>query len=95
MTMWFDRKPGDIVSIGSEEEGDPSTILLASSDALPDWIKTPPELGELGGQKLKVIRGFTAACPMCATENLVRHIECSGALFVAECKVHGFAWYKR
>ena len=29
MTMWFDRKPGDTISVGSEEEGDPSTILLA------------------------------------------------------------------
>ena len=92
MTMWFDRKPGDTVSVGSEEEGDPSTILLASSDALPDWVKTPPEIG---GQKLKVIRSFTAACPMCTNENLVRHIECSEAFFVAECTTHGFAWYKK
>ena len=101
--MWFDRKPGDTISIGSEEEGDPSTLLLASTDALPDWIKTPPQLGpalrrDLGHsslpEKLRVIRRFMAMCPMCTTENLVRHIECSESLFVAECAIHGFVWYK-
>ena len=92
-TLWFTRRPGDSVSIGSETDGDPSTVLLTESNALPDWVRTPPELGN---QQLKVIRGFTAACPMCSdNENLVRHIECSGGLFVAECKSHGFAWYKK
>lgn len=88
MTMWFDRKPGDVVSIGVD---DPTTLLL-SDGGPPDWVRTPPEVG---GQKLKVVRAFIQKCPLCDIEQLVRHLECEQGYFVAECVHHGFAWYKR
>jgi len=93
-TMWFDRTKdsigGDVhISQGSE---DPTAILMTGANVLPDWVRTP---AEIGGEKLKVIGSFQQECPICRSGQSVRHMECSGGLFVAECSTHGFAWYSR
>lgn len=71
MTDWFDRKAGAMVSIGSEDIGDPTTLLIHEPGAMPDWVRTPPELAEHIGlppgeqKKLKCLRAFAAPCPLC------------------------------
>ena len=52
-TMWFDKQPGQVAIQGSEEFGDPTTILI--SEGIPDWVRTPPELGS---EKTKVLGAF-------------------------------------
>jgi len=93
-TLWFDRSPGDQVMLGAPEErgGDPTTLLMVAPEALPDWVRTPEEIG---GHQLKVLRGFGQECPLCKDHVVVRHLECSEGFFVAECQTHGFAWYRR
>jgi hypothetical protein len=95
--MWFNRTKGNIgsgmhVAQGSEEDGDPTTLLIGSPDAIPDWVRTPEEIG---GQRLKVLGSFQRECPICNGGPPVRHLECSDGFFVAECVSHGFAWYKQ
>ena len=97
MTEWFDRDKDSIgkplhVAQGSEKYGDPTELLMASADAMPDWVKLPDEIG---GQTLKPVRQFGQECPMCANGKLVRHMECTEGYYVAECPRHGFVWYRR
>lgn len=89
--MWFDKKPGDIVSEASQENGEPGTLLIG--DAPPDWVRLPPELGS---RQLKVLSSHQAACPKCKSAPPVRHLELADLYGVAEC-THGcgFVWYRR
>lgn len=86
MTMWFNRKPGDVASQGSEDE----TALLIG-DSPPDWVRLPPDLG---GTQLKVLGVCHAECPKCHAPN-VRHLDLEQGYGVAECTGDGFVWYRR
>lgn len=87
MTIWFDRKPGDFVSLDSEEG---KTLLIG--DAPPDWARQPPEIG---GRTLRVLGTHMAPCPMCQSEYPVRHLELEDRYGVAECFTDGFVWYRK
>lgn len=98
-TEWFETRREDIPGLagvrvlqGSEELGDPTTLLITPAEDLPDWVRTP---AEIGGQQLRVIGQSRGPCPVCKEGPAVRHIHCEQGFFVAECAVHGFAWYKR
>ena len=88
-TEWFERGVGDFAAQGMD---DPTLLLIG--DPVPDWVRTPPELG---GIQLRVVRGFQAACPHCSPAKPVRHLELESAegCGVAECREHGFTWYRR
>lgn len=86
MTEWFDKKAGDSVLIGKDEK----TLLIG--DTLPDWVRTPLEVG---GDRRRVLGGFMARCPQCQSDAPVVHLKLEGDLFVAECRGPcGFVWYK-
>ena len=86
-TEWFNRKAGSIAAQGSD---DPTMLLVG--DGPPDWVRLPPELG---GARVKVEGSHTAPCPMCDGGPHVRHLELPDGYGVAECPIHGFAWYRR
>ena len=87
MTAWFERGPGEIVHLSTEEPG----VLLLSVGP-PDWVGLPPELG---GAQLRVLGAFMAECPMCKDSVPVRHVGAEQGYYVAECEAHGFIWYQR
>jgi hypothetical protein len=87
MTEWFEKKAGDEVLIGKDEP------VLLIGDTLPDWVRLPPELG---GGRLRVLRGFVAPCPKCCVGGPVTHLKLESDTYVAECKGGcGFVWYNR
>lgn len=96
MTLWFDRKAGNPLSVGCDEDrgGDPNSLLLL--DGAPDWIRTPPGMqGVTAGQELRVTGVSASECPMCGNAaGLVRHLRTASGLGVAECSHHGFVWYR-
>ena len=84
-TMWFDRKPGERVSVGKD---DPAVLMI--SEGVPDWVRLPDELG---GGKVKVSRAAIGPCPSCDTRHEVRFLILSGSPYtVAECPKSGFLW---
>lgn len=89
--FWGDRKPGSDVSTSTE---DPSVLLIGAS--VPDWVRTPRELGPvLGGKKLRVAGTFRAECPKCHASDR-RHFRLENSILgVCECVGCGFAWYSR
>jgi hypothetical protein len=89
MTLWFDRKVGEFVSEASEN-GEPGTLIFMGNEAMPDWVKTPEEIG---GKTLKVLKMQIKECPKCIESNHVKHLELEEGMFVAECRRHGFIWY--
>lgn len=94
-TMWFEKRAGMPVSQGIDE---PTALLIDDGESLPDWVRTPPNLGPLGNMKIAVESAHRAECPMCGA-NAVRHLrlaETAGErLGVVECPVDGFVWYRR
>ena len=86
-TMWFDRKPGSRVAMGTT---DPTTLLL--SDDVPDWVRLPDELG---GGRARVEKAALGPCPSCKSKHVVRHLELEASFGVAECGAAGFLWYER
>jgi len=84
MTQWFTKKPGEAPSA---PDGDGVMVFIGD---LPDWVRTPPELG---GSRVKVLGGTMAACPKCPA--MVPHLHLEGELYVAECRSHGFLWYRK
>jgi len=96
MTMWFDRVPGQLYGIESQEHADPRldevAILHMGPGAVPDWVALPPELG---GTRHRVISSEQGRCPMCVDVKLVLHIkiEHPDKLCVSECLEHGFVWH--
>ena len=86
-TEWFNRKAGSPAAQGRD---DPTMLLLGGE--VPDWVHLP---SELGGTQLKVQGTHAAPCPMCKGGPDVRHLELENRYGVAECPVHGFAWYRR
>lgn len=86
-TEWFERRPGDLASQGTD---DPSLVLVG--DGVPDWVRLPAELG--GGQ-VKVLGHHTAPCPMCKSQHPVRHLRLKRGYGVAECGRCGFVWYQQ
>ena len=87
MTEWFNRRTGDPVSVGLDE--DQAMVLIG--DQTPDWVRLPPELGST---TLKVLGKFRSECPMCEDGAPVKHLQCADGYGVAECKSHGFVWYR-
>ena len=86
-TMWFDRKPGSQVALGTT---DPTTLLL--SDDAPDWVRLPDELG---GGRAGVVDRRIGHCPSCESKHGVRHLVLDVPFGVAECGVAGFLWYEK
>ena len=91
-TAWFDRRPGELSSVGSEENGDPRELLIHMG-GLPDWIMLPAELaGEGGPRQIRVIGERRAPCPACKDGPDVRYMLAEERYQVAECAAHGFVW---
>lgn len=92
MTEWFKKEAGDEVLIGMDEGIGESQSVLIIGDILPDWVRTPPELG---GAKVGVLGGFMDPCPRCRGEAPVVHMKLENGMYVAECKgACGFVWYR-
>jgi len=85
MTMWFNRRPGDIAAESTE---DPTATLVGS--APPDWVRLP---AHLGGQQLRVLGHEESTCPKCDAP--ARRLELEDNYGVAECRACGFVWYRR
>ena len=78
--MYFTKSPGGI-PVNEEEHA------LLIGDDTPDTVRLPPELG---GQHVRVLRTFTAPCPV--TKVNCRHLELEGGICVAESDQ--FYWYR-
>lgn len=83
MTQWFEKKPG-LPPTAPEGEGEVCII----GDTLPDWVRTPKELGS---RQVRVLKGTRDKCPKCNA--VVLHLHLENGLHVAECPTHGFLWY--
>lgn len=86
-TAWFNKKPGSEVHESIEDD----TMLLLG-DATPDWVRLP---AELGGAQVRVLGAHAASCPLCRNDQPVRHLRVEDELGVAECREHGFVWYRK
>lgn len=93
MTEWFKKEAGDTVLIGKDDGiGESQSVTLIIGDTLPDWVRTPPDLG---GAKVAVLGGFMAPCPRCNSGVPVVHMKLENGMYVAECKgACGFVWYR-
>ena len=85
-TAWFQKRAGSDVHESTEDE----TMVLVG-DVIPDWVRLP---AELGGARVPVHGATAAPCPMCRDGHPVRHLKVEGSLGVAECRQHGFVWYR-
>jgi len=98
MTIWFDRNPGEIVSICKDEEdlSDVKMLIIGNID-VGDWLRTPPELGS---EELRVKSVFSAPCPMCYRDSRDESPTSTydfeeSSFLVSEClQGHGFVWYQ-
>lgn len=86
-TAWFEKQAGSEVHTSTEDE----TMLLLG-DVTPDWVRLP---AELGGARVRVLGAHAASCPMCRNDRPVRHLHVEDGLGVAECREHGFVWYRK
>lgn len=86
MTMWFDRRPGDVVMTAPDEAGGAIAIFADEFDR----VRQP---ADIGGRELKVTGRFRGPCPLCKEE--VRIIELEDDYGVIECPTDKFVWYKR
>lgn len=83
----FTKRAGDGTAQSVE---DPSMSLVG--DATPDEVRMPPDLG---GGVARVTHAFTEACPVCRSRHPIKHLALDGGVFVAECSLRGFLWYRR
>lgn len=82
--IWGDRKVGSTAAV-NEEEG---LVILAD---VPDWVRTPPELGST---QLRVIKAYMRSCP-CGGSHQSKTFDLEGdKLHVSECHARGFLWWK-
>lgn len=86
-TAWFQKEAGSEIHEGIEDE----TMVLVGS-VVPDWVRLP---AELGGARVPVEGASLAPCPMCGGGPDVQHLGVEGNLGVAECRHHGFVWYRK
>lgn len=82
---WYEKRPYEDVS---QSVDDPSEFIVAS---VPDAVRLPPELG---GASVRVIGSLSRECPLCDDGAPIRHLACEGNYGVAECRRHGFVWYR-
>lgn len=87
-TLWFERRPGEFAS-PCTDESETGAVLVMHPESSPDWVRLP---ADLGGTRLRVLKSFTGPCPKC--ESQVKHMELAGGYYVAECRAHGFLWYR-
>lgn len=88
-TLWLQKKPGEPAMVEAED-GTCAALL-----GLPDRVRLPEVMG---GQEARVISASRAPCPMCESEgtqgSYVVHLRLEGRSGVAECRRHGFVWYR-
>ena len=84
MTVWTNRKPGELPAI-EEEDG---TVCIYIG--VPHWVELPPELGS---GRARVINQTIEEC-VCGNGHRAKHLHLEGDVHVAECMDIGFAWYR-
>ena len=68
-------------------------VMIIMTDDIPDWVRTPPELGEI---ELRVLGSAVGECPKCEKHQVLHLILDSDDYRVAQChKSCGFVWYGR
>lgn len=85
-TTWFQKHAGSEVHEGIDDE---SMVLVG--DTIPDWVGLP---SQLGGARVRVLGWKASPCPLCKGGHDVRHLQVEDGLGVAECRTHGFVWYR-
>lgn len=107
MTFWFTQRKDDPRGLGirvlqgsegEPEDGtfDPSTLLIVPDDAVPHYVRTPPEIGD---EVVRVLGRESKPCLLCLGQRIaldgdtIPTLRLERGLWVGECGVHGFCWY--
>lgn len=66
-------------------------MQILGFDVIPDWVRLP---AQLGGGRRAVLGNKVVTCP-CGGPHKVRELDLGDRMFVAECPVKNFMWYRR